>query len=463
MVAPPNLTLTITPPGGSPSDYTRYLTYAGANQECTITQNFGRQGDTATMVLIDEYATAPNFYIPVLSQISLQDNYAGTNLFAGVVTAPKLVVTGPNRNEWSLACTDYTFYADNSKPVFGTFNGQTLDQVAISLTAQANCGITAVSTAAGGFVAPAPAVSTISFNYTSLSSAWRTLAQLASQSAPYGWYVDQNLAFHFFNPTTALNSGVTFTTTPTTSGSLVEGHIYLDSNFGYTWDGTTIHNLILVQGSTQTIQQPNTGAATDTWLSNGVQPSWPLKYTPANVVQLTVGGVQVSNITMLNPGTSAQAGQTWTVGQNANGQWFLNTTSVPGSGTSIKLWYNYLQPVIAQASDAASQAAYTGPNHGIFGEYINDTTLTTVQMALARALRERTEYAFAAERVTFTTSEDWLGYIRAGQTFQFVNRFIPDSNNSYTYGINDQFIVIANTVNFVQGGYRQMNITAVRV
>lgn len=465
----PSITLTITPPGGSPGTYSKYLTYNGSYQQMTITQNFGRQGDTAVLPLVDDWGgqAEPTFYIPVLSQVSVYDNNAAQNIFAGVVTDPALVVTSPTRNEWNLSCIDYTFYANNAI-VYGTFNGQTIDQIAIALTAQANCGITAASTAAGGFVSPAPSISTLTFNYTTLSKAWQTLAQLASQSAPYGWYVDENLAFHFVNPDTAQNSGVTFTTTPTTGGSTTEGHFLYDSTFQYEWDGTSIHNYILVQGANQTITQnpyllPTT--PTDKWQSNGTDNAWALRYKFASSELLVIGDI-ITEVQVVTPGTTPTGQTPWTVQQNANGQYFLATTSVPGAGTEIQFWYDYQQQIIATASDPESEAEYAGPNHGVYAEYINDTTLTTFQMALARALREITEYSFAAERITFTSSEDFLGYVRAGQTLQIVNRFVPDSQNSYSWGLNDQFLCTANSITFGgggRGGYRQMKITAVRV
>lgn len=464
----PSLALTITPPGGSPTNYSNNLAYNGTGQQLTINQNFGRQGDTAVLPLVDDWGgrTTPNFYIPVLSQVSLTDNVASQNLFAGVVSDPALVVTSPTRNEWTLNCTDYTFYANNSL-VFGTFNGYTIDQIVIALTQQAACGVTAVSTADGGFVSPAPSVNTVTFNYTTLAKAWQILAQLASQSAPYGWYVDQNLQLHFLNPTTALSSGVTITTNVTTGGSTTEGHLIPDTTFQYEWDGTSIHNQILVQGATQTIPQNPivVTTPTDQWISDGVQSAWPLRYLFDSAEQLLVGGVDIST-DAITPGQPLQPGDVWTIQQNANGQYFLITSSVPSAGTSIQFWYDYNQQIIAQASDPGSQSLYTGPNNGIYAEYVNDTTLTTFQMALARALRERTEYAFAAERVTLDTSWDFMGYVRSGQTFQFVNQFIPDSQNNYSWGLNDTFICTANSITVGGGGvggYRQMKMTGVRI
>ena len=463
-ISPPNLTLTITPPGGSPTDYTNRLAWAGSDGQLSITQNFGRQGDTASLVLVDEYSGTPNFFIPVMSQISLFDNTAGVSLFAGVVTDPVQHVVSPSSNEWQLACTDYTFYADNSI-VHGTFVGQTVDQVVISLTQQANCGISAASLASGGFVRPGPQLADFVLNYTTLSQAWRTLAILAGSSTPYGWYVDQSRNLHFFDASTAISSGVTFTTAPTVFGSTTEGHIALDSGNGYEQDGTSIHNRILVQGAYLTKYYGTTNSTpTDTWRGDGHQGSWALRYTASSQQVappvLHVGGVKTT-VTVVVAGTKPPTG-VWTVQQNANGQWFLIAPSPPPPGTILQAWYNYQTPIIAQAQSTTSQATYTGPNGGIFAEYINDTSATTVPMALARALRERNEYGFAAERYTFTTTEDFIGWVRAGETCVITNQFLRDFDNN-TWGLTDTFIVVSNQITFTDGGYRTCQITAVRI
>jgi hypothetical protein len=459
----PSISVSITPPGGSPTDYSTYLTYSGAYQQLGVNQNFGRQGDTATIPLVDDWQgrTTPHFYIPALSRIALTDNNTSTNLFAGVVTNPQLIVDGANRNEWSLQCTDYTFYADNAI-VQGTFVGQSVDQIIIALTRQANCGITATSTAAGGFITPAPVLTQVNFNWVKLSDAWRRLAQLASSSTPYGWYVDQNLALHFFDSSTALSSGVTLTTTPTGSaGSTTQAHVTLDGSMSYDFDGTTIRNKIIVQGANQTVVTSLTGNPTDTWRADGTQNSWPLRYTVTGSPALTVNSASTS-LTVVNAGGAAPSSG-WSIQQNNIGQWFLIDTGTPSSGTVIKIWYNYIIPIVAQVNDFPSQTQYTGPNGGVYAEYINDTSLTTTSMALARAQRERTEYAFAAERINVTVAEDFLGWIRAGQTLTFTSTLAPDSQNSFNWGINASFLCISNQVTFGSRGYRTMNLSAVRV
>jgi hypothetical protein len=463
VVAIPDLTLTITPPGGSPADYTEYLMYSGGNQQMTITQNFGRQGDTAVLTLYDEYKTTPHVIIPVMSQVKLIDNIAGQTLFAGVVNDPVLCPLGTNANEWDLNCTDFTFYADNSI-IHAIRNGQSLDQIVVELTQEANCGITAAAVAAGGYVAPGPVLPSYVLNYNTLSSAWRSLATLGSQVTPYGWYVDENRQLHFYDQSTALATDVTFTTNPTTSGSTAQGHILLDSQFAYEWDGTSIRNRVLVQGATQTITAGSytTSPPTDTWQANGADTSWPLRYTVTGSPTLTVNGVSVSVTVVSGSGT---ASGTWVVEQNTTGSWFLTAATPPAAGTILKIWYDYSIPVVAQANDLASQAAYTGPNGGIFEEYISDSSLTTTPMALARAMQDRQEYAFAAERITFDTSEDWLGWVRAGWTCTIDCALIPDSQRGWALGVNDTFIVTQNRVTFGESSspYRQCQITAVRL
>ena len=463
MVVPvQNLTLTVTPPGGAPTNYTDYLGYSETIQQMTITQNFGRQGDMCTLPLVEDWGASGTRHVAILgeSQISLYDNHANESLFAGVVNSPTQVVRSPTFNEWDLAGVDYTTYADNAL-VHGIFYGWTVDQIIIDLVAQAGCGITAVASVDGGYVEPGPQISSYVLNYNPLSTAWRQLATLASSVTPYGWYVDENLELHFFDASSALSSGVTFTTVPTTYGSLTEGHIALDSQNAYAQNGTQLANRILVQGANQTIPggSPSTTAATDTWLADGSQSAWPLRYTVSGTPTLYVGGVSTT-VVVAQSGTTATG--PWVVEQNSVGSYFLVAEIAPAAGTTIQAWYSYLVPVVAQASDFQSQAEYVGPNGGVFSQFISDSSLTTVPMALARAQQTRQEYAFVVGQATFNTTEDFLGWVRAGWTCQVDNTFWFD-NQSQTWGLNDVFILTANTVTWQETGYRTMEITAVRI
>lgn len=463
MVAAPHLTLTVTPPGGAPTDYTTHLAWAGAQQQMTITQNFGRQGDTALLALIDDYAGhAPSIAIHGMSQVSLFDHAAGTSLFAGVANSvTQSAVVNKTLNEWDLACVDYTTYADN-KPVHGIFFGWTVDQIIVSLVRQADCGITAATVADGGYVEPGPQLASYVLNFNPLSTAWRQLANLAGSTTPWGWYVDENLELHFFPGTEALASGVTFTTAPTTAGSLTEGHIVLDTQNAYQQDGTSLSNRILVQGANQTISYGSTSKPpTDTWRTDGTQTAWPLRYTVTGTPVLHVNGA-ATPVVVAQSGSAATG--PWVVEQNSIGQYFLTAASAPAGGTEIRIWYTYLVPVVAQASDQASIERYPGPNGGIYGQFVSDSSLTTVPMALARAQQLRTEYAFVVERFSFNTSPDWIGWVRAGWSCVVADpaALLYDPQNG-TWGLADTFVVVANTVTFGDGGYRSMQLTTVRI
>lgn len=462
-VPAPNLQFTVTPPGGSPVDYTSHLAYTGGNQQCTITQSFGRQGDTATFCLIEEHSGTPSIVIKPMSQVKLHDSIAGQTLFGGVVTEPGLCVLSPTLNEWDLQCTDYTIYADNALVRWPASGIQASDQIVIGLVNQAACGITAKRYADGGYVAPGPALPEWSSGWTTLSGAWRTLATLMGQVTPYGWYVDETLTLHFYDQDTAQNSGVTFTTAPSagSGGSITEGHITKDSQFLYSWDGTSIRNQVLVQGASQVITWTSGQGPVDQFLANGTDIAWPLKWTvsgsPAPV--LYVGGAATTVAIVASGKVPVTA---WAVTSNARGGYFLVAQSPPAAGTLIQLWYSYQVPIIARANDTASQAQYTGPNGGVFAELISDTSLTSMNMALARAQQDRTEYAFAAERVTFNTTPEFMGWVRAGQTFTLHNSLVWD-DQANSWGISDTFIVTANQVTFVKGGYRTCQLTAVRL
>lgn len=462
MVAAPHLTLTVTPPGGAPTDCTTHLAWANSQQQMTITQNFGRQGDTALLPVVDDYAVqgTPTIAILAESQVSLFDNTAATSLFAGVANSvTQAVIVNKTLTEWDLGCVDYTTYADN-KDVHGIFYGWTVDQIVVSLVQQADCGITAATVADGGFVEPGPQLASYVLNFNPLSTAWRQLANLAGSTTPWGWYVDENLELHFFPGTEALSSGVTFTTEPTVAGSLTEGHIILDTQNAYQQDGTSLSNRILVQGANQTISFGSTSnPPTDTWRADGTQSAWPMRYTVTGTPVLHVNGV-ATTVVVAQSGTTATG--PWVVNQNSIGQYFLVASSAPAVGTEIQIWYTYLVPVVAQASDQASIDRYPGPNGGVFSQFVSDSSLTTVPMALARAQQMRTEYAFVVERFTFNTSPDWIGWVRAGWSCFIVNRFAYDIQSS-TWGVSDVFVIVANTVTFGDGGYRSMQLTTVRV
>ncbi len=471
----------------------------------SLNSNFGRQGDTATIVLVDDYNTPvtgfnsspgqPHFAIPAYSTIQLVDEGVGSPqgiMFTGLVTNPQWMWTAPGRVEWLLQCTDLTVYADTSivQEVYSGING---DDIIVDVTTKAECGITAAKVSDGGHVYPAPLVPLAYLSYGQLSKHWTDVAKLSSQGMIYGWTVDENAELWFYPQTLNIPSGVTVTDTPTSSTpSMTECHIDPSQQMLYEFDGTTFYTRVVVEGALVTVSY-DAGKArkgqispTDAYVGNGYSQSWPLSYTPevtsltlkaaAGIVSeigsttqrgaayLTVGGV-VENVS-INDGTTTITTPFQLI-QSSNGLWSLQVTpgvgSTPPAGTPIKIWYRYQNPIIAQADNVSQQQRIGGPNGGVFSEFVKDTSLTTVAAAFSRAKADLSEFGAPHARITFYTSPDFLGWIRTGQTFILQASQIPDSQNAWNLGLTGVFFVIQQMTNFVQGGYRSTQVTAVRI
>lgn len=512
MPAPlPQISLTITPPGGEePFNAAPFFAWAGASNRSTISSNFGRQGDTATLVLVDDYSAdvpgfsvapgTPHFAVPPYSSILLVDEDpevvaqpAGGVIFSGLVTNPQFRWISPGRVEWTLQCVDYTAYADGSI-VQGIYSGIPADDIIVDVTAKADCGISALPVSQGGHVYPGPLIPLANLTYGKLSSHWTTLATLASQSAIYGWYVDQTRSLWFYNQDEPFTSGITVTDQPAQIGdtSVSECHIDRSQIWSYEWDGTTFYTRCVVEGALITVSYEHAKAVkgtippTDSWVGNGLQSSWPLSYQPvisaltlkaaAGIVS-TIGSTAISGAPLLYVGKTLQTvaindGTTQITApfqfvQAANGLWTLQVTpgigQIPGDGVPIRLWYRYQNPVIAQADLFAQQAAIGGPNGGVFAEFVKDQSLTSVPAAFQRATAQLQEYGAPQERITFYTSAEWVGWLHVGQTFALEASMIPDSQRSFQLGLSGNFFVIQQMVGFKPGGYRSTQITAVRV
>ncbi len=207
-VALGTITLTVTNPGGGSATSliftvtypwpTLLITVADRNRNINaeqaswnISQNWNRQGDTASFVLRDEHGDGElNFVVPALSQITLRDLYLQTDLFGGVVYLPEFAWQSPLLTDWKLSCRDYTYYSDRAI-VHGDFSNMTAPDIIRSLVTQADCGITADE-----FIGAGPTLALVRINYKSLSAALDLVTKYASQSQLYGWYIDEDLKLH---------------------------------------------------------------------------------------------------------------------------------------------------------------------------------------------------------------------------------------------------------------------------
>lgn len=505
----PDITCVVTEPGGSPVNLAPFAAWSGTSMQSTISSNFGRQGDTASFVLVDDYsATVPGFSVPSntphfavkpFSTIVITDQGATSQpakgiLFAGLVTNPQWRWTAPGRVEWMLQCVDFTYYADTS--IFqGEYAGLNADDIMVDIVSKANCGLKAARVVDGGHVYPGPTIPVATFNYGQLSDAFDSLTKLASQSQIFGWFVDAERNVWFYPTSMSLPSGVTVTDAPTSNvPSISECHVdgSLAYSMNYEWDATTFYTRCVVEGAVITHSYSASKAKkgeippTDSWVGNGVQSSWPLSYQPevssttlkaaAGIVStvgqtnitgapyLTVGGV-VKDVS-INDGTTTITTPYQFV-QATNGLWTLQVTSgvgtIPPGGASIKLWYRYKLPIIAIANLSGQQQAIGGPNRGIFSELVNDSSLVTSASAFARAKATLQEYGAPQERLTFYTDESWLGWFRCGQTFDATLSQVPNSASSYALGLTGTFFVIQQMVIFRPGGFRKTQVTAIRI
>ena len=490
----PQLSCYITPPNQPTVDYGNYLVYSGGRGSINVTQNFGRQGDTATLNLMDaNYSSGnppnlivhPTYIMPAFSTVKIIDQsalaYYGSDdaatIFAGYIQNPSMYFNSPTEIEWALSCVDYAGYM-NASIVQGLFEGIPMGNAIVDLVKKSKCGIKAELVSNGGFVEKGPNLPRTIVHYGNLTSALQKISKMSSAQSAYGWYVDSQLNLHYFNRQTATDSGVTVTDSPTQSGLLSYTECHIDQTKGvqYDYDGTAVYNRALVVGKTQTISANVKKAPTNSFTADGNTSSWNLTHVPISLsgVQsatskhplpwLTVNGI--GQTVSVYDGTSAVT-TPWTIKQNNNGSWSLVVTpgigSIPNAGTALKLWYNFKRTITAQADLKQSQQSIGGPNNGIFATVVNQTSIDTTASAYQRATRELAEYGHAQEKITFTTSPEWIGIWRAGDTFILDSQFLLDSQRNFAPGLNAKFMITQQSVSVINGGFRQWQVSAVRV
>jgi hypothetical protein len=470
-------------------DGTQYAPYL-EQDTWTVSMNYGRQGTTASFQLLDDFTQSYNVGEPTygvcivpLTEIIFQDTSTGALIFAGYNTAPNITWYSPGLAEWSLPCVDYTLRSDNIVVIADLF-GLTADVMIKTLLEAASAStITGDLTANGGYLAPGPALGRLQFDYTTLSQAITKIARLSSQQTDFNWYIDNNRQVHFISlaqlPTPTItfsdyqsefgangsNIGVNF-------GTFRGGY----NDFSYVYDGSTIRNSAIVQGSYVTTPR------TDWFVGNGVTSAWALSYVINSVISgaattsstgtattsilLYVNGA-LTNVSSVSQGNTP-VGAGWYYTQNQVGTWILVAPSPPTPGTQIEFQYTANQPIITQQDNNASQVYY-GDSHGrlMLQTFVSDTALTSLSAAIQRGQGELQEYQWAQERVTLTTNESWPGHISTGDTFYGHFSRVLDSQNSYSIGLtpatNAIFLVVQCNIAGQQGNFRQYTITACRV
>jgi len=454
-------------------DLTQYFDYSSENWQTMINQSFGRQGDTASITLTVEHPDGKvPFIIPAMSEIEITDPVTGRYVFAGVVNDPKWIYQAPNLTTWYLGCVDYTLYA-NTAVLYNAYSGLPMDDVVVDVVRSANCGITAAKVADGGYVAPGPIIPFMTFEWQTLTQALQQISKYASQSAQYGWYIDNNKELHFYNQFQAPPPTVTITDKLEGYGwgpSQTVARIEVDPMFSYEWDGTSLYNQVYVIGADISVPMEITGPPTGVWQGDGNTTMFPL---PQPILQEDTAATYIGTNALLlvnhqpyEVGLAEVESQapnettSWVITQNAQGQWFLQSlVGPPAPGTLIELWYSYVLPVIGVASNPTT---INQVGH-VYSEVVTDNTLLTEQACFARAQRELQEYSRVEERLNCYLTQDFVGVIHAGDVVQVDSQLIPNSLNNYQPGLKDLFIVLSNTIMLLSSGYRQYQIQAMRV
>lgn len=432
------------------------------SNQWSITKNFSRQGETATFTLIDDHPVVGeySFTVGIDATVSLTDVGTGAVLFSGLCNKPQFYFDAPNLAHWVLNCVDYTTLGDNATVVADVVN-ITAGQAILDLVAQADCGIGAETVARGGYVSAGPLISFMRVNYGSLSQAIKDVCKVSSQQSgtSYGWRIDEDLQVHFNSELQNISSGVTLTDDITRVGSVSNTLGYFDdSSFAYSWDATQIHNQVIVLGSQVK------AVRTDTFTADGSQTQYLLSFpidTTVNQATLRIAGV-LTTVTIVSSGTAPTSG--WYLIPAKNGQWSLHNPSTLSKGVSVALEYHYSAPVVADVANYDSQTLFSGlPNGGVFSIVDANATIATLQAAQAEGFAQLTEFAYAQEQITLTTSPKWGGYIEIGQTFQLDDVLIPDIQQGGTVGIVDTFLVIQLGITGMANSYRTSSMTAVRI
>jgi len=508
----PNLKCYITPPRGQRMNLAPFMAWSGTTTTNSISQNFGRQGDTANIVLVDDYYTTvpgyhnvsgqPHFMVQPLSTIEIVDlnctsQPAAGILFAGLVTNPQWHWTSPGRVEWVLNCVDYAYYADKGVAQ-GQYVGLHAHEIIVDITNAADCGIIAKMYHDGGHVYPGPIIPILNLTEDKLTSHWDSITKLASGADTYGWFVDYNRELWWYPTELVFDSGVKVTDDPSaTQPNIYQCQIDLEQQFFYEWDATTFFTRCLVSGAQQTVtfnlleaQKSSTrtrtalsatpSPATQTWVANGTQSSWTLSYVPYTSTATTIASSSTIpqeeyDYLLLVNGTAQQVqvndGTTtitspWELIQSASGTWSLQVTTsgtVPPKGAVLQFWYKYTIAALAGANNTQMEAKLGGPNGGKYSEVINDTTIITTAAAYQRAKAELNEFGAPQERIDFYTSASFLGFFRVGESFTLESSKIPNSKFNYKLGQKgDTFFVIQQMITFQKGGYRSTHVVAVR-
>lgn len=322
---------------------------------------------------------ATSSLIPVVGdQIDMYEN--STHIFGGTATAVDTTVQGGALLAYQVSCVDWS-YKLNSKLVTKRYvNMDPADIIADVMTnfVPAGLGFTTSHVQRGNFQ-----VASIKFNYEQVT---QVLEKLAKQIG-WEWYVDASKDIHFF---LAENIPAPFNIDETT------GNIDWPS-LDVSIDLTNMKNSVYVVGGNYP-KTFNAGNAVDVYQTDGVKTAFALAYNydQTSIVVTLDGATQTLGIDQQTDPATVQ----WLYSPSGK---FVRSTTLIGSGHTVKIFGNAQIPILAHASDSGAIATY-----GEIQDSVIDKQIKSVSEAQERALAEILQFGHQVYDVKFTTRQTGL-------------------------------------------------------
>lgn len=305
-------------------------------------------------------------------------------VFGGTVTEKQEVIEGGilvgNRytvNDWSFRL--------NSKLVVQSYASQDPQTIVNDIIASYTDGtFTTTGVVLGGFD-----VASIKFNYEQVTV---SLEKLANQIG-WEWYVDPNKDVNFFPPDTVVTAPHEI---DDTSGNLEWASLDIDQSI------INMKNSVYVIGGTYS--KTLTALTTpDVYLTDGTQSVFYLTfpYTVDTIVVTLAGVSQTVGIDQVDDPGSFQV-------MYNEGQRFVQFTSVPTTGQTVKIYGEAQIPILAHVQDSVAMAAY-----GEIQDAIIDQQIKSIEEAQQRGLALIAKYGSPVYAIKFATLR--TGF-RVGQT-----------------------------------------------
>ncbi len=304
----------------------------------------------------------------------------GTNVFGGVIVEKNEVIKGGLLVGYQIRCKDYSQYLDR-EVVTKSYASASARSIVLDIIATFTSGFTTANVAAN-----TPTVGSIKFNYEQPT---RCLTQLADQIG-WDWYVDYNKDIHFFE-TEAAPAPFNLT----------------DAGDKFEWKTLEINksilqvkNVVYVRGGEykKTVLEAD---AYDIYVAAAGQLTFPLAFKYDNITVKKGGVVQTIGTDQNTDPASVDCLY------NFNEK-FVKFTSALAGGETVKVYGDAYIPIIAQARDSVSIAAY-----GTYEAALVDKSIESISEAQARARAELKKYSESVYEAQFRTKQTGL---RVGQS-----------------------------------------------